>query len=73
MSEGVGSAKEELNERYSNKVQRIIDSEGHFRVKIGFEVEQAIIIINGLVYIFPAVDGYVSRWLCYMCSQRTRP
>ena len=52
MSDGVGSAKEVPNDRYI-KAQRIIVLEGRYLqwVKVGFAVEQVIIvIIDGLVY-----------------------
>ena len=60
VSEGVGSAKEELNERYS-KAQRIIVLDGqHLQwVKVGCKVKQTVVVIEGYVYIFPADDGCV--------------
>ena len=54
MSEGVGSAKEEPNERYI-KAQRIIVLEGRYFqwVKVRFAVERVIIaIIDDLVYMY---------------------
>ena len=61
MSEGVGSAKEEPNERYS-KVQRIIVLEGRYlqQVRVGWKDEQRIVVVmDGYVYMFPAGDGCV--------------
>jgi hypothetical protein len=62
VSDGVGSAKEEPNERYRpySKAQRIIVFD--VSVKAGFKVEQTIVVIDGLAYMFPAVDG------CASCS-----
>jgi len=54
ISEGVGSAKAELNERY-NKAQRIIVLAGRYLqwVKVGFAVEHVVIaLIVGLVYMY---------------------
>jgi len=56
VSDGVGSANEDPNERY-NKAQRIIVFD--VSVKVGFEVKQAIVMINGQTYMLPAVDGCV--------------
>ena len=60
MSDGVGSAKEEPNERYS-KAQRIIVSEGRLlKAKVGCKVEQTVIVIDGYIQAI-----YVCRqWLC---------
>ena len=52
VSDGVGSANEEPNERY-NKAQRIIVFD--VSVEVGSKVEQAIVIIDGLAYMLPAV------------------
>ena len=62
ISEGVGRAKEEPNERY-NKAQRIIVLDGqHLQwVRVECNVEQTVVVIDGYVYIFPAGDGCVHR------------
>ena len=61
ISEGVGSAKEEPNERY-NKAQRIIVLDGQRlqQVKVGCKVEQTIVVIDGYAYMLPAGDGCVT-------------
>jgi len=60
MSDGVGSAKEEPNERY-NKAQRIMVLERQYLqwVKVGCKVEGTVVVIDGYVYMFPAGDGCV--------------